>query len=317
MQSRKGESRCLYVVILPALLLFASAVQAADDSSDGAAFRQIIAYRQVMTINGDMRLPSDVAIDGQGRIYVLDGTASLVRVFDRQGDAAFTLGGASLLKEPLGIDVSPAGDVLVADSGNRRLALFPRGKSPPRFITIPSLPGDKLPDPTDASFGLQEEIYHVVDNDNHRILTLDHNGNMLWFKGVMGRNRGEFRFPFLLDLDSEGNIYVVEVINTRVQVLGPDGEHIRFIGDWGIEPGQFFRPKGVAVNERNEVFVSDSYLGVIQVFTREGRFLGVLGDEHGNLMKFTTPVGMTVAAGRLYIVEMWTNRLLVMEEVSQ
>lgn len=317
MQSRIGESRCLFGVILPALLLFASAVLAEDEFDHVAAFRQIIKYRQIMAINEVMRLPSDVAVDGQGRIYVLDGTASLVRVFDRDGNAAFTLGGASLLKEPLGIDVTTGGDVLVADSGNRRLVLFPGGKSPPRFIKIPSLPGDKLPDPTDASFGLPEEIYHVVDNDNHRILTVDQNGTMVWFQGTMGRNRGEFRFPFMLDLDSEGNIYVVEVINTRVQVLGPDGSHLRFIGDWGIEPGQFFRPKGIAVNERNEVFVSDSYLGVIQVFTPEGRLLGVLGDEYGNLTKFTTPVGMAVAEGRLYIVEMWNNRVLVLEEVLQ
>jgi sugar lactone lactonase YvrE len=133
----------------------------------------------------------------------------------------------------------------------------------------------------------------------------------------MGRNRDEFRFPFMIDLDDDGNLYVVEVINTRVQVLAPDGAHIRFIGDWGIEPGQFFRPKGVAVSDRNEIFVSDSYLGVIQVFSPEGQLLGIVGDETGNLVKFTTPVGLTVAGSRLFIVEMWNNRLLVLEELAR
>jgi len=303
------------MVMVPALLVFAAVVQAGDDFSEIAAFRQIVAYRQVLAINDVMRLPSDVAVDQQGRIYVLDGTASLVRVYDRQGKPAFTLGGGEVLNQPLGLDVSADGDVLVADSGNRRLVLFPADSAPPRFIKIPVLPGDKPPDPTDAAFGSREGIFHVVDNDNHRIITLDRNGTISWFTGSMGRNRGEFRFPFLLDLDSEGNLYVVEVINTRVQVLNPDGAHVRFIGDWGIEPGQFFRPKGIAVNDRDEVFVSDSYLGVIQIFSRDGRLVGIVGDEYGNLSKFTTPVGLTTAGNRLFIVEMWNNRLLVLEEV--
>lgn len=317
MQSRKGVSRSLYVVLLPALLFVASVVPAADDFQEIAAFRQIVNYRQILAIDDLMRLPSDVAVDQQGRIYILDGTASLVRVYDRQGNSVFTLGGKSILHEPLGIDVSPGGDVLIADAGNRRLVLFPADKSPPRYIKIPSLPGDKLPDPTDAVFGSLEGTFHVVDNDNHRILTLDRDGKIVWFTGTMGRNREEFRFPFMLDRDSEGNIYVVEVINTRVQVLSPEGSHIRFIGDWGIEPGQFFRPKGVAVSDEFEVFVSDSYLGVIQIFTREGPLLGVVGDEYGNLLKFTTPVGLAVADGRLFIIEMWNNRLLVLEQLSQ
>lgn len=311
MHSRKGVSRCLYVAILPAMLFLASVVQAGDDSL------KVIVYRQLLSINEQMRLPSDVAVDGQGRMYILDGTASLVRVYDRQGNSVATLGDKSLLKEPVGIDVSAGGDVLVADSGNHRLVLFPGGKTPPHFINIPSLPGDnKLPDPTDASFASQEGTFHLVDNDNHRIVTLDRNGNIVWFKGIMGRNREEFRFPFMLDLDTDGNIYVVEVINTRIQVLAANGAFIRFIGDWGIEPGQFFRPKGVAVSDRNEVFVSDSYLGVIQVFSREGQLLGVVGDETGKLLKFTTPVGMTVAGNRLFIIEMWNNRLLVLEKLA-
>jgi DNA-binding beta-propeller fold protein YncE len=156
-----------------------------------------------------------------------------------------------------------------------------------------------------------------VDNENHRIVTLDRDGNMLWSKGIMGRNREEFRFPFMLDLDRDGNIYVVEVINTRVQVLAPGGAHLRFIGDWGIEPGQLFRPKGVAVSPENEVFVTDSYLGVIQVFSREGKLLGAVGDATGKLAKFTTPVGIAVAGNRLYIIEMWNDRLLVLEKGVQ
>ena len=154
-----------------------------------------------------------------------------------------------------GIDVNSSGDVLVADSGNHRLALFTAGETVPRYIDLPTVPGDKPVDPTDAHFGLDRDNFVVVDNDNHKMVGVSRDGKLLWSCGSMGRNPEEFRFPFMMDMDRAGNIYVVEVINTRVQVLTPGGTFKRFIGEWGIEPGQFFRPKGIAVNEKGEVFV--------------------------------------------------------------
>lgn len=298
--------------MFPVLLAIASKVSAADDGS-----LKYIAYRHILSINDLLRLPSDVAVDRQDRIYILDGTAGLVRVYDQKGKPMFTLGGEKILNQPLGIDVTPGGDVLVADSGNQRLVLFPAGGKPPQFLPIPSVPGGKLADPTDVSIGPEGDVFHVVDNENHRIVTLDRNGKILWSKGIMGRNPDEFRFPFMIDLDSAGNLYVVEVINTRVQAMAPDGTHIRFIGDWGIEPGQFFRPKGVAVNDQNQVFVTDSYLGVIQAFSQDGRFLGVVGDHTGHLIKFNTPMGLTFSDNRLLVIEMFNNRLVILEKLSE
>lgn len=275
---------------------------------------KILPFHQVLAIDETLHLPSDVAVDGQERIYVLDGTADLVRVYDSSGTPLALLGGSSLLNQPLGLDVTDKGDVLVADSGNHRLVLFPEKDRPPVFLPIPPAPNGKPADPTDAVFSLPDGVFHAVDNENHRIMTLDSHGKVLRSVGLMGRNKEEFRFPFMLDKDVDGNLYIVEVINTRVQVLTPDGRHSRFIGDWGIEPGQFFRPKGIAVSDQGEVYVSDSYLGVIQVFSGSGEFLGIVGDSSGQLIKFTTPVGLAISDDRLMVVEMFKNRLLVLKK---
>jgi len=274
---------------------------------------KIISYKKIIEISAPLRLPSDVGVDSRGLIYALDGTANLVRVYDKNGTPLFTLGSDTMLNQPLGIDVSAAGDVLVADSGNHRLAYFSSGQTAPRYIDLPAPSGGKPADPTDVLFGIDNLTFLAVDNDNHRVLAVDDSGSILWSRGVMGRNPGEFRFPFMMERDGEGNIYVVEVINTRVQVLDPKGNFSHFIGEWGIEPGQLFRPKGVAVSDNDEVFISDSYLGVIQVFDREGRFTGIVGDEHGNLKIFITPVGMTLSGDRLFVVEMFKNRITVLQ----
>ena len=306
----KNVRRWLTVTLLVTLLSIPGAILA----EDGAP--HIIRYQPVLSISGAMKLPSDVALDRNGRIFVLDGTADTVRLFSPKGEPLFTLGGPGILQQPLGLDVSPAGDVLVADSGRHRLALFPAEEKVPHYIDVPAPADGKPADPTDAHFG-PDNTFIVVDNDNHRVLSLTGSGKSVWAQGTMGRNPNEFRFPFLMDVDRQGKIYVVEAINTRIQVLEPQGEYSHFIGEWGIEPGQFFRPKGVAVSDSGEVFASDSYLGVIQIFNGEGGLVGVIGDEKGNVAKFKTPVGMAISGSRLYVVEMFSNRVLILERQSE
>lgn len=310
-QSSRIKTGCrLIFFLLLALLNFPVAILAQDGNPP------ILHYQPVLSISGSMKLPSDVAVDQSGRIFILDGTADTVRVYSPKGEPLFSLGGPGVLNQPLGIDVTPAGDVIVADSGHHRLALFPAQDKNPRFIAVPSPADGKPSDPTDVNFG-PDNTYIVVDNDNHRVVALNRSGQLLWATGTMGRNPEEFRFPFLMDIDLLGRVYIVEAINTRVQVLEANGDFARFIGEWGIEPGQFFRPKGVVVNEKNEVFVSDSYLGVIQAFKREGALIGVVGDGHGKVTKFKTPVGMAAAGNRLFVVEMYNNRVLILEKQSQ
>ena len=61
------------------------------------------------------------------------------------------------------------------------------------------------------------------------------------------------------------------------------------------------------------MYVSDSWLGVVQIFAHEGELLGIVADEQGEVKKFTTPVGLEVSGDRLYVIEMFTNRLVVLE----
>ena len=53
-------------------------------------------------------------------------------------------------------------------------------------------------------------------------------------------------------------------------------------------------------------------LGVIQMFGSEGDFKAVLGSEKGEVLKWKTPMGITVDnRQRLYVVEMLPNRVRV------
>jgi len=261
--------------------------------------------------------PSDVSVSKDGRIHVVDGVNNKIKIFSLAGKFVSAFGDQGQadgqFKYPLGIDIDDANRIYIADSGNRRVQIFePGGK----FIAKIDIPpkGGRPADPTDVAVDTTRNRCYVVDNDNHHLLVYDLAGlKRVNTYGAVGTGKAEFRYPFLMALGKDRNLYIVDVINTRVQVLNPDGAHITDIGGWGVERGEFFRPKGVALDSRNRVYVSDSHMGVIQVFESTGEFYAALGDPaYRRVKKFKTPVGIYIdSRNRLYVVEMFAQKVSV------
>lgn len=71
---------------------------------------------------------ADVAVDGAGRIWVLERQAQEVRVFDSRGAHVRTLGGPGggpgELGNPVALEWGPRGNLWVVDFGNRRYEVF-------------------------------------------------------------------------------------------------------------------------------------------------------------------------------------------------
>ncbi len=261
--------------------------------------------------------PSDVAVAGDGTIYVVDGVNGRVKAFSSSGSFLFTIGrpgtGSGEFAFPLGIGLDTSGRIYVADSQNHRIQIFSATGDFISEIPIPDLNGKKA-DPTDVVVESSGKWCFVADNDNHRILKFDiASKKLIDSYGKPGAEKWEFRYPFLMHLHRDKDIYIVDVINTRVQVLNTEGKFVSFVGGWGVEKGQFFRPKGVTVDKNGLSYVSDSYMGVIQLFNITGTFHSVLGDPvTGKVRKFETPVGLFVDDSmRLYVVEMLPGRISV------
>ena len=267
---------------------------------------------------------SDVAVDRQGDIYLVELLGNRVRRITTDGTVS-TLAGTGApgyadgpgstaqFNGPQSLEVDDKGNVYVADSGNHRVQIFdPDGG----FVAGLKAPPQKnhATDPTDVAVDATRNRCYVVDNDNHRILLYDlTQRKLIKTYGTPGTGKRAFRYPFLIALDQAQYLYIVDVINTRVQVLNPDGLFVNFIGGWGVEKGEFFRPKGVALDKKNRVYVSDSWMGVVQVFEPTGDFYAALGDGiKRNVKRFKTPVGLFIdTRNRLYVVEMFANKVSV------
>ncbi len=285
-------------------------------AQEGVSLVECVKTMELMsTPDGNIKMPSDVALDKDGRLYVVDSGNHRVVVYAENGDFLLSFGkeghGTGELYFPVGITVSKSGRVLVADRGNQRIQEY--GNDGKYIKTIKGRVGNQQYTPVDVVASHNEEyIYISATSPLHQILKLDYKGKVLEKWGRAGDNEGEFRYPATLALSSENNeLYIVDVLNTRVQVFDNKGKFLVTVGSWGVSQGQLFRPKGVAITDNNRILVSDSYLGVVQLFKSDTRFSAVLS-MHGDIAHFTTPAGIAVdKQNRVYIAEQLANRVTV------
>ncbi len=99
----------------------------------------------------------------------------------------------------------------------------------------------------------------VADAVNHRVVVLAAaDGRWLGHWGEPGRARGQLGFPYDLEQDEDGRLWVAEFGNQRVSVFEQDG---RCVGAWGAPGrrlGELARPWGLALAPGGRVWVLDS-----------------------------------------------------------
>jgi sugar lactone lactonase YvrE len=226
--------------------------------------------------DGQFRTPWGLAIDSDGNIYVADTLNNRIQKLDSSG---VMLGWWGLDNSYVtGWHDPGSGKIGYSGTGDGQLWL-------PYDVTVDS-----------------EGNVYVVDSFNHRIQKFDSDGGFLgWIgrdnlgfsgwhnpgtgtRGVLGTGDGQFRYPWGVDVDSNGNVFVADTSNQRYQKLDADGV---FLGWWGFDysnftgwhppgtleigrvgtgDGQFWNPYDVAVDLEDNVFVVDTFMRRIQKF---------------------------------------------------
>jgi streptogramin lyase len=274
-----------------------------------------------------LRAPADLAVAGDGRVFVADSGNGLVQVFNKDGAYLYHFsvppespGGRSY---PLGIHLDRQGRILVTDAWEGRVVAFSPGGAVQGVARLPVQPqerkGNEPADryPRESHPGLLDlcddpggKIF-VIDNYLGRIGLLD---SALQFQGYVGRQGiapGELTFPGYCAVDAGGHLLVSEALLGRVQFFNADGSLHRAFGRSGKTVGSLARPKGLALDGQGRIYVADSWTCQIQVFDPEGRFLFLLADAEGKPLDLGAPHGIWMEDDLIYIAERLANRVQV------
>jgi sugar lactone lactonase YvrE len=251
-------------------------------------------------------MPTGLAIDPQGNIFVADAGNNLIREVtpaavvttiagsDTTGYADGQ-GAAAVFFNPLGVAVDANDNVYVADAGNNLVRLVTSAGVVSTFAgTYNSGASTTLsPFNNPTSLALRPNGYLYVTNYlDDDILQVSQGANVITYAGqdtVQGAANGPalsatFFYPNSVAADNNGNLYVSDGVNNIIRKIDGQGNVTTFAGS-GV-PGaidstgvyaSFNGPAGLAVDAAGNVYVADANNNEIRKITPAGVVTTIAG----------------------------------------
>jgi sugar lactone lactonase YvrE len=232
---------------------------------------------------GQLSGPKGIAVDAsQALVYVADTGNNRIAKYSWSGTALADFGGPSAgsgngqFNQPAALAVSPAGNLIVADTGNARIEVLDKNGVFMGAFGSSGVGNGQFQGPAAVALDASGNIY-VSDTGNNRVEKFDPYGQFLSAWGGLGSGNGKFNGPEGIGVDGQGNVYVADLWNHRVQKFSSTGTYLAQWGAYGSGPGQFIQPLSLAVNGCGDIYVGDPVTGTVQIFDGTGNFLGQFG----------------------------------------
>jgi predicted membrane-bound mannosyltransferase/DNA-binding beta-propeller fold protein YncE len=227
--------------------------------------------------DGQFNEPWGVAVDAQGNIFVADTWNGRIQVFSPTGEflrkwgyfntTNGELGDANALFGPRGLAVDLDGNLLVADTGNKRIL---------RYTTMGELVNQtggggvilgRFDEPTSVAVDPNDGSIFVADAWNRRIQKLDPMLNAVAEWPVPGWESKDIQHKPYVAVTANGDVYATDPQFYRVFVYDRTGAIKGTFGRYGVEPNRFGMPNGIGADlTENTVAVADAGNNRVMVF---------------------------------------------------
>jgi len=246
--------------------------------------------------------PHDAAFSPDGkRIYVTDMAYSLMRVLDAESLRPIDTFGRGELSRPHDAEFDRHGRLLVADTGNDRIAIYAVDGARPRLI------GEwkGLVSPEGVAVAPDGRVY--ATNTGAGTVSIFRDGKLERTVGSYGSGAGQFSRPHDIEVDRDGTVYVVDSGNHRVQVFDAEMRHRASVGAaLGLN-----EPKYLAF-DGDRIWLADEDNHRILLLDRNLKALGVLGSgRRGRLAtEFHKPEAVLARAPFVWVIDTYNDRIV-------
>lgn len=277
--------------------------------------------------------PADVAIDGNGNLFVADGSNHTIRKIAPGGvvttyagspgqvGSTDATGTAARFNQVRGVGVDAAGNVYVASSNNIRVidigqavTTYAGATNGASGTTDATGTAARFNTPTDVEVGPDGTLY-VADFNNDLIRKITTGAVVTTLAGP-----SEFFRPSKLTVDSASNVYVCITQNDEVKKITPGGAVTTFAGSREIRgstdgtgtAARFNNVASLVCDSQDNLYVADWSAHIIRKVTPAGEVTTFAGtastsgnlDGVGPAARFSNPFGVAVdASDNIYVAD--------------
>lgn len=171
---------------------------------------------------------------------------------------------------------------------------------------------DALNKPMDVA--VINEFVFVTDTNNKRVQVFDLGGTSLYKFGKEGTAKGEFKFPYGITGDSEGNVFVSDLYNGSISIVDAKGNFIRYFAEKDPSEKTIEYPGSIRIVD-NKVYVTEIRQSKVVVFDMEGKKLKELGEPGEKPGQFKAPNAVTADKdGNIYVTDSGNQRVQLFDK---
>ena len=269
-----------------------------------AAAQPILKATQVAEFAGGLSQPHAAAFSPDGRlVYVTDMRNSRMLVLEAMTLKPVGTFGERELSNPHDAAFDRAGRLLVADTGNDRVAIYAVDRAQAKLVG--ELKG--LSGPEGVAVAPDGRV--LVSNTRGATLAVFRDGRHERTVGGRGARDGEFANPHDVEVAADGSVYVVDSGNDRVQVF--DAE-LRHRATFGAALG-LNGPKYLAF-DGDRTWLADEDNHRLLLLDRRHQPLGVLGTgKRGRSAgEFHKPEAVLARAPYVWVIDTYNDRVVLL-----
>ena len=159
-----------------------------------------------------------------------------------------------------------------------------------------------------------DQFIYVTDTNNKRVQVFDLAGTPIYKFGKEGEGPGEFKFPYGVDGDSQGNVYVSDLYNGCISVFDSKGNFIKYFAEKDPNEKIIEAPGSLRISG-DKLYVTDIKKSKVLVLDMEGKLLKEIGELGKKEGQFQAPNALTLDKdGNLFVVDTGNQRVQVFDK---
>ena len=253
--------------------------------------------------------PHDATFSPDGRlVYLTDMSNNRMIVLEAMTLQFVGNFGSRELSRPHDAEFDRAGRLLVADTGNDRVAIYEVKGAHARLVG--ELKG--LSGPEGVAVAPDGRVF--VTNTGGGSVSVFRDGQLERTVGRYGNGDREFSRPHDIEAAPDGSIYVVDSGNHRVQVFSADMNHRATFGrGLGLNEPKYLHFNGA------HIWLADEYNHRILLLDREHRLIGVLGTGKRGRgpAAYYKPEAVLARAPHVWVIDTYNDRIVLLRVESR